>query len=146
VHGLERLAATCSHAELVQSAEDLETMRRLGIPDRRLHLLGNGVDLTRFTPGSVSDEDRRAARAEMGAHAPDDVVVGCVARMVTEKGIPELIEAAVTVMEACPRVRFALISTFAVLRGWRAVRTPWFVTAAGGFGGVGPDRLRRFAG
>jgi glycosyltransferase involved in cell wall biosynthesis len=109
VYGLERLAATCSHAELVQNAEDLETLRRLGVPDQRLHLLGNGIDLARFSPSTVSEPDRQAARAELGATGPGDVVIGCVARMVREKGIAELVEAAEVVQARHPRARFALV-------------------------------------
>src|SRR5206468_5482226 len=35
VYGLERLAARCSHAELVQNVEDVATLRRLGVPDTK---------------------------------------------------------------------------------------------------------------
>jgi glycosyltransferase involved in cell wall biosynthesis len=45
----------------------------------------------------------------MGAVDDDDVVVGFVGRMVNEKGIPELIDAAAHVMARHPRARFALI-------------------------------------
>ena len=47
VYGLERVAAACSDAELVQSPEDVQTLRRLRVADRKLHLLGNGIDLKR---------------------------------------------------------------------------------------------------
>lgn len=91
VYALEAAAARCSDVELVQNPEDLELMRRLRIaPRRKLRLLGNGVDLERFAPATTG---RRAAiRAELGL-AEDDVVVGSVARLVAEKGIPELVEA-----------------------------------------------------
>ncbi|MEO7572244.1 MAG: glycosyltransferase family 4 protein [Acidimicrobiales bacterium] len=91
VYGLEAVASRFSHVELVQNDEDLELMRRWRItPGRKLRLLGNGVDLTRFRPG---DDDAAAdARADLGI-GPDEVVVGLVARLVAEKGVPELIEA-----------------------------------------------------
>ena len=56
VYTLERLAARCSHAELVQNPEDVEVLARLGVPRPKLHLLGNGIDLARFDPS------RRGAR------------------------------------------------------------------------------------
>lgn len=108
VYALERMASVCSQTELVQNPEDLATLRRLRVPSRKLVLLGNGVDLSRFQPGRISNEERRATRAEMGAD-DDDVLIGCVARMVNEKGIPELIAAAESVMRNHPRARFALI-------------------------------------
>jgi glycosyltransferase involved in cell wall biosynthesis len=93
VYGLERMAARCSDAELVQNPEDLEVMAGFGIPRAKLHLLGNGVDLARFDPDRISPDRRAAVRAELGA-APDDVVCGAVGRLVAEKGYSELFAAA----------------------------------------------------
>lgn len=90
VYALERLAATCSHAELVQNEEDVATLRRLRVPADKLQVLGNGVDLGRFRPDA-------AVRAEVRAElAIDDstVVVGAVGRLVWEKGYEELFHAA----------------------------------------------------
>jgi glycosyltransferase involved in cell wall biosynthesis len=109
VYGLERVAAACSHAELVQNPEDLEVLRRLRVPDRRLRLLGNGVDLQRFDPRTVDEADRAAARAELGADGPDAVVVGLVGRLVREKGFPEVFEAAARLADRLPDVRVAVI-------------------------------------
>jgi glycosyltransferase involved in cell wall biosynthesis len=109
VYGLERLAAACSHAELLQNPEDLRTLRRLGVPRDRLAVLGNGIDLGRFHPGTVSAGDRAAARRELGATAPDDVVVGLVGRLVREKGYPEVFEAATRLAASVPQVRVAVV-------------------------------------
>lgn len=96
VYGLERLAASCSDAELVQNEEDLATLARvLRIPRRKLTLLGNGVDLGRFTAAGADGGDdpvRTRVRAELGL-APDAVVVGAVGRLVLEKGYVELFDA-----------------------------------------------------
>jgi glycosyltransferase involved in cell wall biosynthesis len=105
VYGLERLAAQCSHAELVQNPEDLQTLASLGMPRRKLHLLGNGVDLHRFDPRRIDAASREALRAELGA-GPDDVVVGAVGRLVWEKGYRELFAAAETVRRRVPQARF----------------------------------------
>jgi glycosyltransferase involved in cell wall biosynthesis len=82
VYGLERMAAACSDAELLQNPEDLPTLRRLRVPAERLTVLGNGIDLQRFDPGAVTAGDRAAARADLGATQDDDVVVGLVGRLV----------------------------------------------------------------
>lgn len=91
VYTLERVAAACSDVELVQNAEDLETLARLRIPRQKLRLLGNGVDLGRFFPGSP--ELRKEVRAELQID-DDQVVVGAVGRLVWEKGYAELFAAA----------------------------------------------------
>ncbi len=67
VYSAERVASLCSDAELVQNVEDVETLRRLRIPDRKLTLLGNGIDLRRFDPARVSPAERAAAREVLGA-------------------------------------------------------------------------------
>ena len=91
VYALEAVASRFSHVELVQSPEDLELMGRLRLaPGRKLRLLGNGVDLARFRLPAPGERDE--VRAELGL-APDDVVVGLVARLVAEKGVPELLSA-----------------------------------------------------
>ena len=108
VYALERVAATCSQAELVQNSEDLETLARLGVPRRRLHQLGNGIDLARFDPQRVTSERRAALRAEMGA-GPDDIVCGAVGRLVWEKGYRELFAAAARLRAARPELRFVVV-------------------------------------
>lgn len=90
VYGLEAIAARCSDAELVQNPEDLALLRRRHLSPRA-RLLGNGVDLERFTPRDA--EARRSARAALGIADDDTVVVGSVGRLVAEKGFPELFEA-----------------------------------------------------
>lgn len=108
VYGLERTAAAFSHVELVQNPEDADTIvERLRVPARRVHVLGNGIDLTRFTPTN-HPERRRAMRAEWGVDE-DTIVLGVVARLVAEKGIREIIEAAVTIREVEPRARFVVV-------------------------------------
>ncbi len=59
VYALERAAAACSQAELLQNREDIEVLVRLGVPRARIHLLGNGIDLGRFDP-TAFDADARA--------------------------------------------------------------------------------------
>jgi glycosyltransferase involved in cell wall biosynthesis len=93
VYGIERLAAACSDAELVQNPEDMETLAALRVPRRRLHLLGNGIDLNRFRGGPQSAQARARLRAEWGA-GDEDVVIGAVGRLVWEKGYAELFGAA----------------------------------------------------
>jgi glycosyltransferase involved in cell wall biosynthesis len=109
VYGLERLASTCSDVELVQNPEDLSVLQRLGVPREKLTLLGNGIDLRRFDPASISAADVAAARRELGACAPSDVVVGAVGRLVREKGLPEIFEAARQLHGRLAGLRFAAI-------------------------------------
>ena len=107
VYTLERLASLCSGAELVQNPEDLEVLARLGVPSRKLVLLGNGVDLERFHP-RIGDQSRRRSRADLGID-PDAVVVGIVARLVWQKGFRELFVAAERLRRSHPEVVFVVV-------------------------------------
>lgn len=93
VYALEAVASRFSHAELVQSREDLDFLCRWRIspPGRTTHL-GNGVDLRRFDPAAVRAADVVAVRNELGVQ-PGQVLVGAVGRLVAEKGYLELLEA-----------------------------------------------------
>ena len=68
MYSLERAASLCSGAELVQNPEDLQVLHRLGVPSDKLVLLGNGVDLERFRPGSGAGVAEQA-RADLGVDA-----------------------------------------------------------------------------
>jgi glycosyltransferase involved in cell wall biosynthesis len=109
VYGAERLAATCSHAELLVNAEDRETLLRLRVPDERLTVIGNGIDLGRFNQTKIDPDDRVAARRELGATSDHDVIVGLVGRLVREKGYLEAFDAAARLRDRHPELRVAVI-------------------------------------
>ncbi len=108
VYGLERLAASCSHVELVQNEEDVDVLRRIGVADRKLRLLGNGIDLERFDPSRAESARVEAIRQQIGA-GPDDVVCGAVGRLVWEKGYRELFDAFELVRAVAPRTHLFVV-------------------------------------
>ena len=108
VYSLERLAARCSHAELVQNPEDIETLARLGVPRAKLRLLGNGIDLNRFDREGVEPSQVAEIRRTLGV-GPGEVLCGAVGRLVWEKGYRELFTAASIVRRELPGARFVVI-------------------------------------
>ncbi len=92
VYGAERFAAAHSHAELIQSREDLEVLRSLGVDDGRLHLLGNGIDLHEFSPSPSRARQARCLRIQLDIPMATPVV-GMVGRLVWEKGYGEFFAA-----------------------------------------------------
>lgn len=91
--GVEKLAASWSDAELVQSIDDLELLRSLGVPDSKLTLIGSGVALSRYDPAAVPDRVREARRADLGADA-DTVLVGVIGSSADDRSCRELVAAA----------------------------------------------------
>jgi glycosyltransferase involved in cell wall biosynthesis len=106
VYALERAAATCSQVELVQNAEDLATLERLRVPDRKLILLGNGVDLRRFRPRPV--DAMRRARIALGL-TDEQVVAGIVSRLVWQKGFGEVFAAARRLRSTVPNAVIVVV-------------------------------------
>ena len=109
VYAAERFAAAFSHVELVQNEEDVDTLVKvLRVPPRRVRLLGNGIDLDRFNPEAVAPGTRERLRAEWG-FGEGVVVCGVVGRLVREKGIVEILEAASMLKASGTPARFVII-------------------------------------
>jgi glycosyltransferase involved in cell wall biosynthesis len=108
VYAAERIAAAFGDVELVQNPEDVRTLvDTLHIPAHKVRLLGNGVDLGRFDPAGLA-ESRQLLRDEWGIN-DDEVVCLVVGRLVIEKGIVELLEAAHELSERGVRARFVVV-------------------------------------
>ena len=93
---------------MLVSAEDVDVLRRLRVPEHKLHLLGNGVDLQRFDPDRADPRHIAELRTSFGA-GPDDIVCGVVGRLVWEKGYREVFEAAARLRTLAPNVRVVVI-------------------------------------
>ena len=103
----ERLLARRTTFFFSQAAGDAARAVRLGIArERDLLVIGNGIDLGRFQPSAAA---RSAARAELGV-GPGTVVVATVARLVREKGLLELADAALA-LRGRADLAFLLVGT-----------------------------------
>jgi glycosyltransferase involved in cell wall biosynthesis len=106
----ERVASACAQVVLCNSNSMRAEALALGVaPAAKLNLLGegssNGVDVERFSPGPGDVRDRLGLTRE----AP---VVGFVGRLTRDKGLPELIEAFDTILEAEPEAHLLLVGWF----------------------------------
>ncbi len=75
------------------------------VPSRRLEVVPNGVNISDLMIPDTADEIQafREKYAE-----PDDLIVFSVTRLVHEKGIHRLVEAAPTILDNCSRVRIII--------------------------------------
>lgn len=109
---MERIAAKCSHTILSQNREDIATALAEGIArPEQVKWLGNGIDLKRFDRRRLTGDALSALRAELGLD-PSAPVVGFVGRLVEEKGILVLLEAATAVLEALPQTQFLIVGPY----------------------------------
>ncbi|MEM7137043.1 MAG: glycosyltransferase family 4 protein [Myxococcota bacterium] len=109
---MERIAALCSDIILSQNREDMATAVAEGIarPDR-LKWLGNGIDLNRFDRQRLSADALDVLRTEIGLE-PSAPVVGFVGRLVEEKGILDLLEAAKRIVRETPAAQFLIVGPY----------------------------------
>ena len=106
---MARVAAGCADLVLSQSRANMDMAVREGIcPPGKIRYLGNGIDVTRFDRDALDPERVARARREL-ALRPGAPVVGFVGRLVAEKGVLELLQAARTVLEQVPSARFLFV-------------------------------------
>jgi len=109
---MERIAAKCSDSILSQNREDMATAvsEHIAKPEQ-IKWLGNGIDLARFDRRPLTDASLEELRREIGIES-NAHVIGFVGRLVEEKGILDLLEAAKAVIQAIPSTQFLIIGPY----------------------------------
>lgn len=97
---LEALAAATAVTAVSQPLVD--ALREAGVPAEKLHVIPNGVDTARFSPG-----DPAVARQRLSLDAGPLVV--CVSRLSFEKGVDVLIESARCLRASLPAARIVIV-------------------------------------
>ncbi|HEV6964112.1 glycosyltransferase [Roseateles sp.] len=80
----------------------VDILRGWGVPDRKLHVIRNGVDLDRFAP-----QDRGAARAALGLDASAPLLLS-VGNLLELKGHALIVEAVHALAEAWPTLQLVI--------------------------------------
>jgi glycosyltransferase involved in cell wall biosynthesis len=103
----EKITATFCDRLLSQSWEDIERAVRSRLCSRKkISYLGNGIDVAHFALQAI--HGRTETLREVGLQA-SDFVVGCVGRLVREKGFMELFAAAETLTARDGQIKFVVI-------------------------------------
>ena len=104
---VEKLFGLITDVLFTQSVEDYKSAIKFGFVSKdKCHVIGNGVDPSKFNPGSPSSRAR--SRSSLGLQS-DDFVVGFVGRFVEEKGVNELLEAIIKVHSEYSNIQFLMI-------------------------------------
>jgi len=102
---LEKALGRMTDMVFTQSGEDAAIALKEGIcREENLLCIGNGVDVDRFTPQASPD----GVRGKLGL-SEHDKVIGFVGRIVSEKGVLELIEAIPLVLKKVPSARLIIV-------------------------------------
>jgi len=100
---LDRMSCRVARPEFVAVSQYVKqsSMRHLGIPDNRTHVIYNPVDLTAFARNADTTARAGQLRAELGLGLQDPVVL-CVARLDPQKGLRYLVEATPALVRQFP--------------------------------------------
>ena len=109
---MERIAARCSDTILSQNREDIATAVEERIaPPELLKWLGNGIDISRFDRRTLADDALEELRRDLDLD-PNAPVIGFVGRLVEEKGILDLLQAAKLVTREVPNVQLLIVGPY----------------------------------
>lgn len=109
-HTVEKVAGWLTDLILTQSQEDLETAKKTGLCSvRKLRYLGNGVDIEKFKPSTISLQLRESLKPDIKLPDCASPVLGMTGRITAEKGYKELIEALISLRSKFPQIHLIII-------------------------------------
>ena len=92
----------------VSAATKKRLIENVGIPEGKIKILYNFVDLDNFNPKVLEKYDRNSARAKIGIDK-EDFVIGFAGRLVKTKGWEELIKSAKIISEENLKLKFLIV-------------------------------------
>jgi len=102
---LERALVVRAAAVVVNSHRGSLDLEARGFPMDRVHVVANGVDAGYF----VSDAARRQSTRQRWGVGDGELLVGLVARLHPQKGVPVFLEAARAILDRRPEARFVVL-------------------------------------
>ncbi len=104
---IEKIFAKFTDIMFVQSEEDFKVAKKFNFIDKKkLFLIGNGVDIKKFNPKNINQVNILKNKLNLPKNS---FVIGCIARLVEEKGIVEFLNVANKIVSNFSNVYFVLI-------------------------------------
>jgi glycosyltransferase involved in cell wall biosynthesis len=80
----------------------------LGFPEEKIHVCWNGIDPDKYDLSKISDHDKKELRKRYGIK-DDEIFLFFIGRLVTVKGIAQLIEAIPDIVSSYPKVKLVVL-------------------------------------
>lgn len=104
---VEKVLAYFTNLLFVQSREDFNTaIKYKFLNEKKIFCIGNGVDVNRFNPKKIKNYAK--LKKELGLPI-NSFVIGCIARIVEEKGLIEFLQATENIIKNFSDVHILLI-------------------------------------
>lgn len=108
VKALERRAAEEADGLITVSYAMKEDLTRHGWPERKIHVVWNGVDPEKYSPEKCRREDVEALRAKYGVKEDENLIL-FVGRLTWVKGVRNLIQAMPHVLAKYPNTKLVIL-------------------------------------
>jgi glycogen(starch) synthase len=105
---IEKVAAEVADRVVTVSYPMQEDLVRHSISPRKIKVCWNGVQVDRYDPAKVSQEEIRAVRARYGIR-PDDVMILFIGRLTAVKGVINLLKAMPTIIRKHPEAKLVIL-------------------------------------
>jgi len=98
IHDIERAGGEKADRVITVSFAMKDELVSLGFPEEKIRVCYNGVDADKYSPGAVSEDERRVLR-EMYQIGEDERMLFFMGRLVSVKGADRLVMALPTILE-----------------------------------------------
>lgn len=105
--GYSRIYCNGADAVIAPAQKTIDSLIDYGVT-KPLHLIPTGINFAPFERGRFSDEELRAAKAEIGVNENDPIVI-TIARVAKEKSIDVVIAAMPKLLERIPNAKFVIV-------------------------------------
>ena len=108
VSSIEKHGGNIADGVITVSYAMRDELVNLGFPEEKIHVCWNGIDPKKYDPSVISLEESKKLRQQYGI-ADDEIFLFFIGRLVTVKGISQLIEAMPDIVHSYPKVKLVVL-------------------------------------
>jgi len=108
ISDIEKQGAETADGVITVSHAMKEELKSIGFPPSKIHVCWNGIDPEKYNPSLISDGARQQLRLSYGIQE-NEIMLFFIGRLVTVKGITELIDAMPDIVSEFPHVKLVVL-------------------------------------
>jgi glycogen synthase len=108
ISGIEKHGGDVADGVITVSYAMKDELIGLGFPQDKIHVCWNGIDPEKYDLSTIAEEEKRKLRHRYGVK-DDEVFLFFIGRLVTVKGISQLIEAMPDIIDSFPKVKLVVL-------------------------------------
>ena len=105
---IEKQGGKTADAVITVSYAMREELKHLGFPEEKIYVCWNGIDPSKYDPSKFSSEEKNQLRHRYGINN-DEIMLFFIGRLVTVKGVDQLVDAMPSVIEEYPKLKLVIL-------------------------------------